>query len=258
MTSLYLQKETDIQLTLDGPALAVQVEGSANRLFPLQRLQRVFVHASLDVSSRVLLGCARAGVVFCFTDARQNPLLWCVGQTAEDNQLATVLDKFMARTDWENLFRHWLEREQQKLFPALAQQLGLASRTTDTSHIERYIRQRGIRYAGETQSQLSQQWVATEAQGLLINLLTVQGVAEKHGVFCSNQLTALLCWQLEGARLRWLGRRFTRSRNSNQPLPPLTHEEFMGFFNKAREELQQAAERLVEQFSLWLQQPGEE
>lgn len=258
MTSLYLQKEKDIQLTLDGPTLAVQVQGAAKRLFPLQRLRRVFVHSSLDVSSRVLLACARAGVVICFTDARQNPLLWCIGQTSEDHHLTAVLRKFMARTDWENLLREWLERRQQKLLPALTQQLQPAQQTTDFRHIKRHITQRGIRYAGETQSLLSQQWVATETQGLLINLLAAQGVAETNSVFWSNQLATIICWQLEGARLHWLGRRFTRSRNSNQPLHPLTHEEFMGFFNKVREELQQAAERLLAEFALWLQQPLED
>lgn len=258
MTTLYLQKEKNIRLALDGPALVVQVEGQAKRLFPLKRLQQVFVHASLDVSSRVLIGCARAGVVLCFTDARQKPLLWCLGQAGEDNGLNTALQQFMDRTDWESLFQRWLANRRQQLLPGLAQQLGLAREQVDVQEIKSHLARRAIRYAGENQASASAQWLNTEIQGILVSLLSIQAVAEEQAIFWATQLTPLIRWQMEGQRLHWLGQRFTRSRNMNQPLPTLTYQEFMDFFSKNREGLHLAAEHLLGQLSLWVKQPQTE
>ena len=255
MTHLYLNKEKDIQLKIDGPALVVQCDGQADRLFPLQRLEQVMVHAALEVSSRVLIACARAGVTLCFADARQNPVMWCLPQTQNEQGIGRCLQKFMQRADWESLFQEWQNNDLQRLLPALARQMKLPT-TASKQEVQAQFKSRAIRYAGEDHAQISARWLETELQSMLVTLLRTLGADAADSLFWAGQLTPLLRWRMEGARLHWLGQRYTRARNLKQPVPTLTQKEFMNFFSPRKEALYAAANDLLQRFSLWLQHPA--
>lgn len=253
MSSLYLHKEKEIELRLDGPSLVARVENQADRLFPLRHLQRIFVHSSADIGSRVILRCARAGVVFCFMDARAHPLMWCMGVPDSKGCLSTALQNFMQRTDWESLLLQWQSRHQRQTHQHLARHFKLDQQPINPDEIKDYLARYTIRYAGEESATTSAQWLYTEISGLLITHLSLRKVADEVCIFWAKSLAPLLCWQMESARLRWLGQRFTRYRNQSLPMPPLTHQDFMQFFELKHAALNEAAEQLLEQLTLWLQ-----
>lgn len=66
MKPLYLHGHQPLAVTLDGPALRVSSEGSADRLFPLQRLSRIVVSGEVDWTTEALLACADQAIPISF------------------------------------------------------------------------------------------------------------------------------------------------------------------------------------------------
>jgi CRISPR/Cas system-associated endonuclease Cas1 len=139
MQTLYLEKKSGVTITRDGPALIVASEGEAVRLFPLARLGRVVLHKSAEISSRVLIECAQAGVVFCFTDKRQNPIAWCLRQKDNGSNMGSAWREFIGRTDWNEYFSQWRKRQLEKALKQVVVSLKIDAEGRELSQLMNII-----------------------------------------------------------------------------------------------------------------------
>lgn len=255
MQTLYLERESGVTILRDGPALVVKMEGEAVRLFPLARIGRVVLHKSAEISSRVLIECAQAGVVFCFSDRKQHPIAWCMRQKNDGNDMGGVWREFTGRTDWDELFFHWKRARMENTLVHCAHSLGIETEGKESRQFMQIISHWGMRFAGEEASSLSLKWMETEVQGLLVQCLNQWGLDEVHSVSLAAALMPLVRWRLEAERIQWLRRRFTRARNRHKETAAMTRAEFMVFLEQIKEMLTEATEELIELLHSWLQQP---
>ena len=255
MQTIYLEKESGVTITRDGPALVVALEGEAVRLFPLARLGRVVLHKSAEISSRVLIECAQAGVVFCFTDKRQNPIAWCLRQVDSGSNMGSAWREFIGRTDWSDSFFQWKKRQIEKALNEDAASLKIDAEGRESSQLMHIIEHWGVRLAGEESAALSLKWMESEIQGVLVQVLKQRGVEEVDIVTLAAALTTIARWRLEAVRIQWLHRRFTRAKNKYEKTAAVTRVEFLGFLEQTKELLNEVTEALVESLYYWLQLP---
>ncbi len=255
MQTLYLEKEPEVTILRDGPAMVVKTEGEAGHLFPLSRVGRVVLHKSAKISSLVLIECSQAGVVFCFTDRKQNPIAWCLQQKDDGTDMGSVWRDFTGRTDWEELFSRWKGQRLENMLTHCAHTLGMALEGQDARQLMRVIGQWGIRFAGETASSLSLKWLETEVLGLLVQYLNQKGMDELQVVPLATALKPVVRWRMESMRIQWLHRRFTQARNRHEKTAAMTRLEFMGFLEQTKEMLNEATGELIELLHSWLQRP---
>ena len=255
MQTIYLEKESGVTLRRDGPALVVALDGEADRLFPLARVGRVVLHKSAEISSRVLIECAEAGVVFCFTDRRQNPIAWCLRQKESGSNMGSAWCEFISRTDWSDSFYGWKKSQLEKALKQNVASLKIDAEGRASSQLMHIIQHWGVRFAGEESASLSLEWLESEIQGVLVQVLKMRGVEEVDIVSLAATLTTIVRWRLEAARIQWLRLRFTRARNRYEKTAVVTRGEFLGFLEQRKEMLNEATESLVESLYYWLQLP---
>jgi|GEM_PF-6458681 len=252
MTVLYLFSEKRLELSLDGPALAVRKAGEAARLFPLRRLERIHLDHRMEISSTVLLGCVRAGAILCFCDARRRPLAWML-PPASGGPLKPLVERLTRRADWEEEYRRWSRRQLHRIFGRLASRFPGVD-ATDPRAVEREAVRRALRHAGEADHRTTADWLATEAEGLFMKTLLTRGLAPEAASVWAARLAPLLRWSAEAARLHWLARRHSYHRNRRLAVPPVTPKEFNGFLQSEAQALPEVAEALLNRFELWLQE----
>ncbi|MBK8168506.1 MAG: hypothetical protein IPK64_21355 [bacterium] len=125
---LYLRGETALQVTLDGPALAVRRPEKALVLYPLVRLVRVISQGPVDWRCEALLGCAGAGVpvVFLRGDGAVRAYLFggrALGCDPRDS-LYTRLRARLARPGGMASYRAWRDTMTHVALRALQNRLG--------------------------------------------------------------------------------------------------------------------------------------
>lgn len=255
MQTIYLEKESGVTITRDGPALVVVSEGEAARLFPLERLGRVVLHKSAEISSRVLIECAQAGVVFCFTDKRSNPIAWCLRQVDSSSTLGSLWREFIGRTDWSDSLFQWKKRQLEKALNQDVAALKINDEGRELSQLMNIIEHWGVRFAGEESADLCLKWMESEIQGLLVQVLKQRGVEEVDIVSLAAALTTIARWRLEAVRIQWLHLRFTRAKNKYKKTATMTRVEFLGFLEQNKEMFNEVSEALVESLYYWLQLP---
>lgn len=258
MTILYLEEKEGLALELDGPALVIRREGESARLVPLQRLERIHLPATLDVNCRVLVACARAGVVICFANGRSGePLAWMLGAPGDGGALAERLETLWRRTDAQTLFARWRKAQLLEVFRQLGQLLPHCEEA-DPQKVERELLRRAIRHAGERGARQSASWLEAEIRGELVKRLGARGLSPGQAVAWGARLVPILRWSAEAGRLWWLAHRHAGYRNRGQQPPPLERPEFTAFLESRAEALATAADELIERLELWLQDPGDD
>lgn len=92
---------------LDGPALHVQCDGEARRLFPLGRLSRVIAGGPLQWSHEALAACLDHGISITFLSARGHACgygLPAADLATRENQR---IEEFLSREDWAVRYGDW-------------------------------------------------------------------------------------------------------------------------------------------------------
>lgn len=255
MQTIYLEKESGVTITRDGPALVVALEGEAARLFPLARVGRVVLHKSAQISSQVLVECAQAGVVFCFTDKRRTPVAWCLRQTQSGSNMGSAWSEFIGRTDWSDCLYQWKKRQLEKALQQNSVALKIDAEGRTSSQLMHIVEHWGVRFAGEESAALTLQWMESEIQGVLVQFLKLRGVEEVDIVTLAATLTPIARWRVETARIQWLHLRFSRAKNRYEKTTVVTRGEFLGFLEQIKDLLNEVTEALVESLYYWLQLP---
>ena len=256
MSVLYLHREQGLTLSIDGPALLVRVEGQADRLFPLRRLRRIHLPATLAVNSQVITTCTRAGISMAFSDRRGRTLAWCLPANRGTQGLGVLLEGFSRLMDHLERYRQWARQRLDAVSRPLAAHLGLEPGCEPTT-VEREIHLQAIRHAGENGARTSQEWLLAEIQGQLLQTLQIQGADSETALTWAERLAPLLLLRMEPARLHWLRQRHFQARNQGLSRPEVETDALMEFFASRSDALNEAVSDLVEQLVTWLetQQP---
>lgn len=233
---LYLAPETETWVGLDGPALRVSRMDSADRLFPLARIARVHTSPRADWEQAALLACADAGIPVLFVDDNGRVIARVLGRPGERDELRDRLVEFLLRPEATGMLRHWLDRNRQRAARWAAIKLGWRPTTERAAEIRRRINKTAKRLAGPESAEHSRQWLRGLAYGWMEAHLVALGFAASTELAQVGQpalaadLTDILFWYLEPARLGWLMRRALAAERKREPLRPPTYREAVMLF----------------------------
>ena len=136
---LYLDGARSLLVALDGPALRIGAEGTADRRVPLQRVSRVVVWGDVSWNTDALLACADAGIAVCFL---RNGLARArlLGRTSAIDSFASLWSDFLDRPDWRDRYAGWHDNLRSRSIRFCALRLGLRPSVL-ASAPERLLRQ---------------------------------------------------------------------------------------------------------------------
>lgn len=126
MPTLYLEAQTNSQVTLDGPALRIDCDGKAPRYLPLVRVSRIISASHIHWAQPALLQCASQGIPVSFTDRNGNVIAHLSGQAHSRQSLHAYLNALLDRPDWYERYHDWLSAQRSLARRSLLRQMGLA------------------------------------------------------------------------------------------------------------------------------------
>lgn len=253
MTVLYLQKMKGLELSLDGPTLAVRNEGQASRLYPLARLERLHLPATLDMDGQLLPRLTAAGVTVALCRRDGTPVAWCLPARPEAKRRVTRSRTTPPGT-LAAFVTNWRRQQLDTLLPALRCCLDLpndAAQDDIQPAVDRILRRLT---ADRNEAKATRQWLTNEIRGRLLVLIQKRGLEPRPALSWAMLLGSLLELHLLPALISWLKQRHQKARNRNNPSPPLTAAAFMSFFETQRHSLDQAAGAILTHLEQWLEQ----
>ncbi len=253
MTVLYLQKMKGLELSLDGPTLAVRNEGQASRLYPLARLERLHLPATLDMDGQLLPRLTAAGVTVALCQRDGTPVAWCLPAQPEAKRRVTRSRTTPPGT-LAAFVTNWRRRQLDTLLPALRCCLELPDDATQEDihpAIDRILRRLT---ADGNEAKAARQWLTNEIRGRLLVLIKKHGLEPRPALSWAMLLGSLLELHLLPALISWLKQRHLKAINHNLPPPPLTPTAFMSFFETQHLTLDRAAGTILKRLEQWLEQ----
>ena len=237
---LYLAPLADTYVSLDGPALCVSREEQAPRLFPLQRLSRVVTANTIGWSSEALLACAERGISIVFMDAQGDITARLVGRPGACDDLSRRLDEFLLLPQAAGMYGYWLRTYRRRAAHWAGLKIGIALAMRDPVHCRDQIERLAKRFAGATAAVQTRQWLRSLAFGWMQAHLQDLGIGAGQALGQIGQptlvrdLTEILVWYLEPARLGWLRSRQLAARRKGEALrAPMQREAVQLFESRA-------------------------
>jgi hypothetical protein len=237
---LYIAPDAPTRVDLDGPALRVTCAGKSEQLFPLRRLSRVCSAQRVDWASEAMLGCARMGITVIFVDDTGRVVARLLGAPGLREELRDRLTEFLMLPQAEGMYRFWLGNMRRRAAFWAGSKLGVPREQRDPRSCRQWINRLAGRYAGTKAAQQSQQWLRATAY------LWMQGHLQDLGFGAENELgsidepllardlTEVLMWYLEPARVGWLKARYLAARAKREsPRLPQRREVFELFESRA-------------------------
>jgi len=233
---LYLAPQGETWVGLDGGALRVSQPGRAERLFPLRRVARVHTNTRADWEQAALLACAEAGIPVVFLDDDGLVVARLLGRPGERDELRNRLVTFLLRPEAPGMLRHWMDASRGRAARWAAIKLGRRPGPARTAEIRQWINGRAEHLANPGIARQTRQWLRGLAYGWMEEHLADLGFARTTEVGQAGQpplaadLTDILFWYLEPARLGWLERRHLAARRKGEPLRAPDYREAVQLF----------------------------
>jgi len=257
---LYLNPGKPTQVMLDGRGLRVRIRQEADRLFPLARLSRITVSGQVDWATDALLACAQAGIPVYFVRRDGTLCASVTGESPRENwlQLQAVLSDFLELPDSHERYQAWVRasdrlarlkcRDQMKLNgctagkaafeDSLHQQANKYARCADLKRLDAQIRTLIKIHLGQ---QLQALHIDTDAVDLLL-----------HDIRLADDLTGIIWWTQQQAKLAWIRAAYNRQRKQHAGLARLDWGHSIGFFENRREMLNSECHALLRDFFTFL------
>ena len=122
---LYLDGGRPMCVALDGRALRIRTDRTADRRAPLPRISRVIVWGDVSWSTDALLACADAGISVSFV--RGNGIrARLLGRTSRVDDFAGLWSDFLDRPDWRTHFADWHQNLRSRSIRFCAMRLGIS------------------------------------------------------------------------------------------------------------------------------------
>lgn len=122
---LYLNASTPLWVGLYPPALSIKTESTAQRLYPLRRIDRILITGPVEWETRALLACAEYNIPIVFTNSEGKVLCRMVGAVQARPTLPDLLPRLFNRPDWETRYRQWCWAKNQQTRRYVANRLGI-------------------------------------------------------------------------------------------------------------------------------------
>ena len=254
---LYLVPEGEAWVGLDGRALRVSRPTTAERLFPLRRIARVHSSPRVEWEQAALLACAEAGIPILFVDDDGDVIARILGRPGERDELRDRLVEFLLRPEAPGMLRHWMRHHRQRAARWAAIKLGRRS-LNDRVDIRMWVNHAGDREAGTQSAQRSRQWLRGLAYGWMEAHLTDLGFGRSTELGQTGipplaaDLTDILFWYLEPARIGWLRRRRLAAQRKAEPLRPPAYRDVVRLFESRQTRASRRGREITGCLHRWL------
>jgi CRISPR associated protein Cas1 len=220
MKPLYLDGTTPLRVLLDGPGLRVRAAGTADRVFPLRRLSRVVVCGQVDWATDALLACAQTGIPISFVrrDGVLRARVLGASQRKDWLRLDALLVEFLEAPGGVDRYRDWVHAQAQQARRELVYEAERGPWPVDSralalllhQHAQQYARSAELeRFDGQVRS-LVRIHVETQLHALRLDPDAADLLV--HDVLMVDDLTEVLIWTVQNAKLAWLKRARNRRR----------------------------------------------
>lgn len=241
------------QVCLDGPALRVSRQETAERWFPLIRLERVVSARQVDWTLEALLACAEAGISVHFIGHDGTTIARCFGAgRAESEALAVLIDRLLEHPDWPDRYNDWLRAMEQVAVRSVLRRCGVVGWPLSTG---KELRQWFFETARGKGLEAGYQYFGAVTRSALSSLVTQHwldaGVdldgARALGLNLIEDYTTLLFWDFELIRFRWLEASVAKNHTGE---PPATHD-IVRLFEQRRGRVDSLLRKLQGRFYRW-------
>jgi len=255
---LYLAPSTDTRVLLDGPALCVQQAERAERLFPLQRLTRVYTNTSVDWSTEALLACAERGIGVLFVESDGNVAARLLGRPGARDELLHRFTEFMLLPQAPDMYGHWLLGMRRRLAYWACMKLDAPDAVRDPRRARQWLERRAASYAERRGAEHTRQWLRalayqrTEAHLADLGFGASTELGQSGEPSLARDLAELLNWYLQPPRIGWLRRRHHAARQHREPLRPPRHADTVRLFESRAVRVGQRLRDLSSALHRWL------
>jgi hypothetical protein len=233
---LYLAPEGETWVGLDGPVLRVSQPQRADRLFPLRRLSRVLTSTRADWEQDALLACAESGIPVLFCDDDGQVIARLLGRPGERDELKGRLVSFLLRAEAGGMLDFWIGQSRHRAARWAAIKLGIPPASRGAGEVRRRIHRTAERLAGAEAALDTRQRLRALAYAWMEEHLSDLGfgrsteLAQIGAPDLAAELTGVLYWYLEPARIGWLRRRRKAAQRKGEPVRAPTRREIVRLF----------------------------
>jgi hypothetical protein len=214
----------------------VSREGRAAQLFPLRRLSRIYSSQRVDWTSEALLACAGTGIGVVFVDDDGEVTARLLGRPGERDELYCRLEEFLLLPQAEGMYRHWRFELRGRAAWWAGVKLAVPVAHRDPERCRDWVNRMAARYAGQREGERSRQrlqslafaWMQGHLQDLGLGLNTELGQAGEPPL--ARDLSDILMWYLEPARVGWLKRRYLAAQRRGEAVRPPRREDLVRLF----------------------------
>jgi hypothetical protein len=255
---LYLAPLADTCVTLDGPALCVSREEEAPRLFPLARLSRVVTATVIDWSSAALLACAERGISIVFMDEQGTVSARLTGQPGQTDDLYRRLSDFLLLPQAAGRYGWWVRNYRRRASHWAGLKIGIGITLRDPRTCRPQIERLAQRFAGESAAIATRQWLRALAYAWMqahlqdLGLGAPQALGQEGEPALARDLTEVLVWYLEPARLGWLRSRQLAAQRKREALRPPTQRELVQLFESRAVRVAERGREITGTLHRWL------
>jgi len=233
---LYIAPGGDTQILLDGPALSIQRGERTEQLFPLRRLSRIHCAEDTCWSTEALLACAKRGITILFLSETGTVEARLLGRPGAQDYLSQRLIEFLLLPQALGMYEHWRQSYERRVAAWTGTRLGFAPGLREPVRCRASLQALASHYAGEQQELRTRQWLRGIALGWMqahlqnLGLGASSELAQSGAPPLVRDLTGLLYWYLEPARIGWLKRRWLAAQRTGMALEPPTHAQVVRLF----------------------------
>lgn len=255
---LYLAPLPDTYVSLDGPALCVSREERAPQLFPLQRVSRVVCATAIGWSSEALLACAERGIGVVFMDDDGQIAARLTGRPGERDELSSRLIEFLLLPQAMGRYRYWLQSYRSRAAHWAGIKLDIPVALRDPQRCRQEIERQAARATGKTASVQTRQWLRGLAFAWMQSHLQDLGLGAQESLGQSGEpslardLTEILAWYLEPARLGWLESRRLAARRKGEGLRTPCYRETVHLFESRAVRVSERGREITATLHRWL------
>ncbi|NKN34647.1 CRISPR-associated endonuclease Cas1 [Marichromatium bheemlicum] len=258
---LYIAPADETWVGLDGPALRVTRLSGAPQLFPLQRIGRIQSNQRVDWETAALLACAEHGIPVVFIDDEGAVQARLLGRPGLRDELSTRLLEFLLRPEALGMFEHWCGQHGARAARWAAFKLrmkGEKARRLSPREVRNRINDSAEAYAGARDALRTRQWLRTLAYGWMESHLRDLGLGRTTELSqvgqpqLASELTDILFWYLEPARLGWLKRRQLAAARKGEPRRSPTQREVVRLFERRATRAARHGREITSALHRWL------
>jgi hypothetical protein len=255
---LYIASGPDSYVSLDGPALCVSREEYAPQLFPLSRLSRVVTATDVGWSSNALLACAEHGISVVFMDEQGEVAARLTGRPGARDELRNRLMEFLLLPQAEGMYGFWFRNYRRRAAHWAGLKLEIPVAERDPVHCRDRIERLAKRYAGEAAALDTRQWLRTLAFGWMQAHLQDLGIGANQALgqigrpTLARDLTEILMWYLEPARLGWLKSRQLAGNRKGEAVRAPSQRELVHLFESRATRVSERGREITGTLHRWL------